>query len=166
MAFKPTGEIFQLKPIGWLSVPMQLFLIVGLFLVTTALEYQSFRQTGSFHGYPVSVSLLFAPIYEEILFRGAILLLLLKRFSLKKAVILSCLLFGVWHIKNIFYLSPARVAYQSAYAALFIGPILVYLAIRLKNIWPGVIVHYVNNIIAFALTPKLLNLFTMWWSNR
>jgi membrane protease YdiL (CAAX protease family) len=52
-------------------------------------------KTGLLFGRPNSFYLetLFAPIYEEIIFRGVILGLLLKHYSLAKAIIFSSLLF-------------------------------------------------------------------------
>jgi uncharacterized protein len=91
---------------------------------------------------------LFVPIYEEIIFRGFILGALLAHTSRTRAIVFSSFLFGIWHLKNIFYDPIPQVAYQVAYATLFIGPLFAFLAIRTRTIWPGVILHFLNNLLA------------------
>lgn len=136
---------FQLKKVGRLTILLQVVLIVFLFLFRLV---QAFTiQTTLISELP-KVVIIFAPIYEEVIFRGLFLVILLKYFSRNKAIILSSALFGLWHLKNLPHLSNFALFYQVGYAALFIGPILAYTAVKTKTIWPGAILHYANNIIA------------------
>ncbi len=95
--------------------------------------------------------ILFAPIYEEVIFRGWILGNLKKRFSVKWAIGISSVVFGLWHLKNLFYFDAPDVVYQMVYAGLLLGPVFGYIAVKTKTIWPGVILHYLNSIGSLAL---------------
>lgn len=140
-------DLFQLKRIGFLTPGLQIVLISGLFALTTILGFLEYQRTGELFGYPLAISILFVPIYEELIFRGFILRGLSRMYSLKAAIIGSSLLFGLWHLKNIFYLTPPRLAYQMAYAVV-LGLILAYVTVRTKTVWIAVILHYLNNLLA------------------
>jgi membrane protease YdiL (CAAX protease family) len=63
--------------------------IVALLVVTAWLSYKSNLAM------PLAVMVVLAPLYEELIFRGWIL----KKWGL----VISCILFGLWHLKNLFY---------------------------------------------------------------
>lgn len=69
---------------------------------------------------PPKPLVLFAPIYEEIIFRGLILGALLTQLSKRQAILYSSLLFGAWHLKNIFFLDLDLLTYQMLYTTLFV----------------------------------------------
>ncbi len=81
-----------------------------------------------------------APITEEIVFRGALLRVLLETFGHQKrwiAIVISALIFAVIH---------GNVA-QGTHA--FIGGIaLGWLYMRTRSVLPGIVLHWVNNSIA------------------
>lgn len=81
-----------------------------------------------------------APICEECLFRGIILSALLRRYSPRKAIIWSSIIFGIAH------LNPWQFI-----AAFLIGCAIGWLFWRTKSIWPGIFMHWLNNSIAFAI---------------
>jgi len=149
MKISSNHNYLQLKKIWKLTPSLQIVFIILLFIIRVLQEYFSFQHTGRFNsGYPPDPFLLFAPIYEEIIFRNWIFLGLQKTFSIKSSAVLSCLIFGIWHLKNIFYLSPIMLVYQILYAGLFIGPILTFLVYKTKSVWPGVVLHFLNNAIS------------------
>lgn len=88
-----------------------------------------------------------APITEEIVFRGALLRVLLETFGHQKrwiAIVISALIFAVIH---------GNVA-QGTHA--FIGGIaLGWLYMRTRSVLPGIVLHWVNNSIAY-ITFNLL----------
>lgn len=129
--------------LGW-----QIFVISLLFTLLTVAGYQQYQDTGLMFGYPLSVSILFVPIYEELIFRGILLTELLNHYSEKKSILISSLLFALWHIKNIFWLSPTALLVQIAFAGLVFGPLAAYVTIKMKTVWPAVILHYLNNLLA------------------
>jgi membrane protease YdiL (CAAX protease family) len=66
------------------------------------------------------------------------------------AVAISSLFFGLWHLKNIFWLTEYNLIHQMLYTGLIFGPITAVLALKTRTVWPGVILHYLNNF-PFAL---------------
>ena len=78
------------------------------------------------------------PLVEEVVFRGV----LLERFSVKwrvgVAVILSAVLFGILHADPV--------------GAGMFGIITGLLYLRTGSLWPGIIIHAVNNLVALAAT--------------
>ena len=99
---------------------------------------------------------LFAPVCEELVFRGAILRALLRwtpRHWL--AIVISALLFALIHA------NPAQMPH-----AFLIGLLLGWLYYRTDSIVPGIVYHWVNNSIAYVVynfypdpQMKLLDLF-------
>ncbi len=85
-----------------------------------------------------------APVAEEMVFRGAILRTLLAMAGRGRAwlaIVLSALIFGGVHMNL-----P-----QFVHAA-FIGIVLGWLYWRSGSILPGIVLHWVNNTVAFLLT--------------
>lgn len=100
---------------------------------------------------------LLAPLVEEVVFRGAILRKLIewigdsfggitnqKRWI---AIVISAILFSIAHM------NPAQMPH-----ALFGGILLGWLYCRTGSIIPGIIYHWVNNSIAFAIVAFLPNI--------
>lgn len=87
-----------------------------------------------------------APVCEEIFFRGLLFTGLLKRMSLWPSVVLSAIIFGVSH---------ADVG--SLVPLIIIGLALAWARWRTDSLWPGIIIHTVNNTAAaVVLLPLLL----------
>lgn len=112
---------------------------------------------GNRWGY-LSVGIL-APIAEEMVFRGAVLRILLRVFHSQwhwLAIILSALLFGAVH-GNLSQLIHASL----------LGLLLGWLYYRSGSIIPGIVLHWVNNTVAYiaynlmpgAADVKLIDLF-------
>jgi hypothetical protein len=97
-------------------------------------------------GYAPDVWILFVPVTEEILFRGLILGALEIAYGPVRAVVISSLFFGLWHLKNVFWLTDYQLIHQMLYTGLVFGPITAVLALKTRTIWPGVILHYLNNL--------------------
>ncbi|MDA9129051.1 CPBP family intramembrane metalloprotease [Candidatus Gracilibacteria bacterium] len=160
------SALLHIKPIGKLSKKGVFFIIVTLYLCSIAYYYWQFKTTGTIDGYPLGnniISLLFAPIYEEVLFRGIILIGLLKIFTKQSSIILwSGILFGIWHLKNFPFLeldfSQNGLYRQVIYTAL-LGSFLSYLALKYKTIWIGVIIHYFNNIFLAPVSLLFIQFF-------
>jgi membrane protease YdiL (CAAX protease family) len=74
------------------------------------------------------------PFLEELLFRGAVTRLLLERYKPQKAILISALIFGIFHI------NPAQII-----PAFLIGLILATIYYRTHSLIPGLIIHIINN---------------------
>ena len=80
------------------------------------------------------VAVFIAPFCEEIFFRGFVFQGLRNGMTVGWAIVFSALLFGVAH------------ADPGSFAVLFtIGIALAFLRWRTKSIWPGMILHMLNN---------------------
>lgn len=136
------------KKVGFLTPAMQVGSIICLYILTTLIGYREYLIYGTMFGYSLSISILFVPIYEEILFRGFILSAAEKYMKWGPAVALVSFLFALWHFKNIFYLSPERVIMQMLYTGLIVSPVFSSLTLKTRTIWPAVILHYIHNLLA------------------
>lgn len=106
---------------------------------------------------------IFGPVLEEVMFRGAITTALLKKYSPVKAIILSGLIFGIFHI------NPAQIV-----AGTLIGFLLGWVFYKTASLIPCILIHIVNNVLAvyFSLRIKydvnfrdvesLQDVFTIW----
>ncbi|MGG0152818.1 CPBP family glutamic-type intramembrane protease [Bacillus mycoides] len=78
-----------------------------------------------------------APIMEEVIFRGFFLQRMAYKWGIKRAVIISSLIFGLGHFDVI--------------GAFMFGVIMCLLYIKTKNIWTNIAVHALNNLIATSM---------------
>ncbi|MFC5740641.1 CPBP family intramembrane glutamic endopeptidase [Dyella tabacisoli] len=91
------------------------------------------------------------PLVEELLFRGALLSALLRRLHAGWATALCALLFAAIHLPDLGFLW-----YALPNLAL-LGAALVWLRLRSGSIWPAVLAHGANNMLAvlawFVMAP-------------
>lgn len=146
------SEVLSLRQIGFLSPLVQIILVCILFVITIIGQYKEYKQTGKTWGghYPLKTSSFFAAIYEEVIFRGFIFTWLLNAYSLFGAIAISSLLFGLWHLKNIFYMPKKALIYQMLYTAFIFGPVAALITFYTGTIWLAVIVHFCNNLLAVS----------------
>ena len=84
---------------------------------------------------------IFAPLVEELVFRGAILRVLLDAMrSHWVAIVLSALIFSIIHF------NPIQMPH-----AFFLGLLLGWMYYRTGSIIPGIMLHWVNNSVAYAV---------------
>lgn len=145
-------EFFQFKTFFRVTPLAQIAVIAALYLLTTVGCYFEAGSTGKMYGYPVGVSMLFVPIYEELIFRGVLLKFFESLYGKLGAIALASVLFGLWHLKNIFWLDLQALGNQIAFTALVFGPIMAWITLRTRTLWPAVVLHYLNN---FPIEPWL-----------
>lgn len=97
----------------------------------------------------VSVGII-GPIVEEVIFRGLIFYYFQKRYSVKTAIIIQAILFGVIH------LNLAQASY-----AMIIGIFLGFAYVYTQSIWVPIIIHVVNNIVAIFV-PEAIASMEAW----
>ncbi len=145
------GEIFEFRRIGFVPAWIQVVAVAGLFVATVLLTHAEYRASGTVFGFPgPAFNVLVNPIYEELVFRGWILGRLARARSAATAVAVSSLLFGLLHLRNIYWLDTATLVRSMLFAGLCLGPLLGYVALRCRSVWPAVILHYANNLLYFA----------------
>ena len=88
----------------------------------------------------VIVTVIIAPVCEELVFRGALLTGLTKKFGAIPAILLSGLAFSLMHM------NPEQTVYQ-----FFIGCACAYIAISSGSVLASMLVHAGNNLIALIL---------------
>lgn len=86
-----------------------------------------------------------APFAEEFLFRGIIYNTLKKKMSIRWAIIIQAILFGVFHFNLV----------QGTYATL-LGLVFGYVTYKTKSLWPAIIIHMINNLVA-TIAPYVLS---------
>ena len=92
-------------------------------------------------------TLVVAPIAEEIIYRGYVLQALLAKFSPLLAAVLSSLIFASIHIG----IGPGMVIY------LFLGAFIpAFLFIKFRSIYPCVLMHFLNNVVAYIVIPLVV----------
>lgn len=98
---------------------------------------------------------------EEILFRGYLLQLLLKR-SVKKAIWVSSLTFGIGHVINILNGAPFTDTLMQIIYAVAIGFMLSVFVIKTKNLIPCCVFHGVfNALAAFANDQNITSTYQL-----
>lgn len=95
-----------------------------------------------------------APLTEELLFRGLFLGSFLTRMSKKKAVVLSSLLFALFHMNPWQFFGP-----------FIIGILFSYLYLLTKSIVPGIILHSLINFLPI-LVIRILKLSIKGYSTN
>lgn len=80
-----------------------------------------------------------APLFEELICRGVVLESLRGRFGVVGAWALSSLFFGAIHLQL-----------QLSVNALFMGMILGYVVIRTGSLWSAILLHAINNSMAYV----------------
>lgn len=83
------------------------------------------------------------PILEEVLFRGAITQALLRQYAPTKAILVSALLFGVFHI------NPAQIL-----PACLVGILLAWTYYKTASLIPCILMHIVNNSLSIYLSSR------------
>lgn len=100
----------------------------------------------------IAAAVFVLPVIEEIIFRGAIMRKL-ERYGTNFAIIISSLLFAVYHM-----------IWLQAFFAFFVGLLLAYTAKRFSIKW-SMLLHILNNGIAAVITltamPEMFELGTM-----
>lgn len=84
------------------------------------------------------------PLVEELLFRGVLLSALLRRLRVTWAVLASAALFALAHLPELHWL------WYALPNLVLLGAVLAWLRLRSGSLWPAVIAHGCNNLLAMA----------------
>ena len=143
-------DLFDFKRAFGVPAPVQATLVVVGFLATVLLTWLEYREHGTVFGFAgPAFNVLFAPIYEELVFRGWIQAKLVRRRSNAFTIAISSLLFGLLHLRNVYWLEPAQLVGKVLFTGLVLGPLLGWVTLRGRSVWPAVILHYANNLTYF-----------------
>ena len=147
--------VFSLKQVGFLSPKMQVIFICSLIALAFITQLIQYIKTRKVYGrYPWRIYIFFSSIYEEVVFRGFILFGLLIFFSPFLSIIISSVLFGLWHLRNYRWQTKRETLHQVLYTGLIFGPIASMITIWTGTIWITVILHYIHNLTVDILRRK------------
>jgi membrane protease YdiL (CAAX protease family) len=82
-------------------------------------------------------------IWEEVFFRGIILVLFMRIFSKRKAMFFAAFLFAVVHLNPLDLSLPMVVDVISIF---FIGLLFTYLVLKTGSLLPAIVFHYIHDI--------------------
>lgn len=136
----PSNLLLSSARICFLILIAYVGVIAALFLSNCFAPYsfvQGFCRKNATSAILAFVSLVCAPIGEEIAFRGVMCRSLSRRITLWPALLFSSLLFGIWHrnIPQFVYTVPMGIVY--GYAYMMTG--------KLRH---SILMHFVNNLIS------------------
>ena len=143
----PETSLFAFRRVAGVPPWAQATAVVALWVTMVFATHHEYRTKGTVLGYTGPASLiLFVPIFEELIFRGWMLGSLARRHSNAFAIVASALLFGLWHLKNIYWMETGALLGQMGYTGLLFGPVAGWLTLKCRSVWPAVILHFVNNL--------------------
>ncbi len=96
-----------------------------------------------------------APLAEEILFRGYLYTRLRRAFSVIGAALLVSVLFAAVHLQ---FETGKPLLWAAALDTFVLSLVLVYLREKTGNIWAGVGVHALKNLVAFTVLFELIHI--------
>lgn len=148
---------------GVVLVVVTSFVLEPLLLLFPAEYMDQLNSAIGTGGWAVLTSVVMAPVLEEILFRGIIQDSLSREYGALRSVLLTSAIFGIIHI------IPQQVV-----NAFFIGIILGYIYVKTKSLVPVILIHAINNAIAFITmllfddkallsTRELISNDTVYW---
>lgn len=82
-------------------------------------------------------------IWEEVYFRGIILVLFMRILSKRRAVLLAAFLFAVIHLD---FFNLSLLALVDVVSIFFMGLLFIYMALKSGSLLPGIIFHYFHDI--------------------
>ena len=157
--FVKTAKKFTLKNIVFLLV-----IVCGYFLIQCSIfpfakilpgyeTYQdSLKRIATNFVFMITYGCVLGPVMEEFVFRGIILRGLLKSYSNKTAILLSALIFAIFHLNLI-----------QGMVAFLLGLLLGYVYIKTHSIYLCMLTHIINNIFFFSLSllyPQWVEIFS------
>ena len=147
LEYQYMNNYFELIEYFPLSRELQIVIILALFIATTYFLYKGKTKLNiKSQKFSYYFGFMFAPIYEETIFRGLFFAYFLSIWGLYESVIFSSLIFGLWHYKNVFFKGNRLALKQVLYTGTFYGPIFALITYFTGTIWLAVIFHYINNL--------------------
>lgn len=124
-----------------LIVWMQVLIWLGVdFLVPPDTAQKALDEAGGSIVITILLVGIAGPIAEEVFFRGFVLTGLLKRFGVRRALLFSSLLFGLFHI------DPGAIVPTFA-----LGLILGWVYLKTGSVWPAMFAHGLHNTVAVLI---------------
>jgi membrane protease YdiL (CAAX protease family) len=93
-------------------------------------------------------------ICEEVMFRGVLLGGTRNRLPTLQVILVNGIVFGAFHV-------PAATVFRFLPSAA-LGMLLAWVVLRTRSIWPGMLMHFLNNgsIVVLSASPWILEQFS------
>ncbi|MCK0096643.1 CPBP family intramembrane metalloprotease [Yoonia sp. F2084L] len=132
----------------WLLPSWAVLGVIGWSL-TDVLTLNDLRSLGGGFLFLLITTPLLVAFGEEVLFRGILLRGAMAQLTLPQAMALSAVLFGAFHLVNGLGDQELAGASQQVLFAVLVGFYLAPIAVRIGNLWPLIIWHWLWNIAVF-----------------
>jgi len=125
-------------------------IIMALFLGVLSLDFSLILSypTEGFAGWFIFIYALIPALWEEMTFRGVVLNTVLGKYSEKIAILVSSLLFGLFHFTNLLF-EPLELVFFYFIMSTLYGMAWGYSVVKCGNVIPGIVAHYLID--AFGL---------------
>lgn len=137
-----------------ITVLSTLLLLSGLAL--TGVLYGNFTLDFTFllpENSPILFVAVNAGLWEEIMWRGIILTLFLKRYRIRTSIALNTVLFALAHLSNLLVGQNLIVMLGQLIFVLIATPFIAYVFIKTESLLPGILIHFSID----ALGPIFMN---------
>ncbi len=94
----------------------------------------------------------FPSIFEEISWRGVMLVLFRRKYSARTSVMITALGFGLLHLVNLLFDVPANFVLRQVIMGVGFGLFYGYLVLRTDSLFPAMLFHYVVNMFIGSFT--------------
>ena len=153
-----------LAVLGWLPTPRRVKLAAAGFLLTaiymtlyylgeSTLLHVPYHKNPAFTLQPFLASLWYffkSVAFEELIFRGALLYILIKRIGAGKAVIISAVAFGIYHFFTVHPGTPLQMVLLFLTTGLM-GYAFARAYVVSDSIWVPFALHYALNVISYTV---------------
>lgn len=95
-------------------------------------------------------------VMEELIFRGYVYRAIELRFGENKAIVLSSIVFGLFHLVNLTGNTPVFFTLLQVVYAAMLGLMLAVLRSKTKSIYPGMLIHALFNLISEIFAGYIL----------
>ena len=152
--------VLYLKDINWGLTPsslISLILLICSFLIAPIFIQRAIKIKTVIH-YTASF---YAGFVEEIIFRGIIFgLTYYLTNSYLEATVVSSIAFGVWHLKNLAFMTWKSTIIQVIYAGSIYGPIFAIIRILTGDIYLSIFLH-ISNDVYHSIAPGIFRRYKL-----
>jgi membrane protease YdiL (CAAX protease family) len=94
----------------------------------------------------------FPAIFEEVSWRGVMLVLFMKKYSVKMSILITALGFGIFHIINLMGGMELDFVIRQVIFGSFVGLFYGYMVLRSDSLMPAMLFHYLVNMFIGSFT--------------
>jgi hypothetical protein len=149
LGIRPTARQLQLAGIGFLIAMVYL---IAYQLGEAAVQHAPYHLNEAYGLSQLGRAMWYlfkSVVFEELIFRGALLVILIRRIGPGKAVLISAVAFGIYHFFVVGIHSPLQAVLLFLTTGLM-GYVLATAFVRTGSIWVPLAIHYSLNFIPFA----------------